>query len=94
MLFRTSRTGPASAVTDVTNSERLTGCSDVPGSKRERGDYCTRPTAARDLLKTAATPVNAGKALSAADTTLADGVKRPDWGAVAPRVRVESYAAL
>ena len=60
----------------------------------ERGDYCTRPMAARDLLKTAATPDYARKTLSAADTTLADGAKGPDWGAIAHRVRGESYEVL
>lgn len=60
-----------------------------------RGDYGTRLMAARDLLKTAATPDNARKALNSADTALADGAKdRPDWGAIAHRVRGESYEVL
>ncbi len=61
----------------------------------ERGDYSTRLMAARDLLKTATTPDNARKALNAADTALAEGAKdRPDWGAIAHRVRGESYEVL
>ena len=51
--------------------------------------------AARDLLKTATTPDNARKALNAPDTALANDAKdRPDWGAIAHRVRGESYEVL
>lgn len=48
----------------------------------ERGDYGTRLMAARDLLKTAATPDNARKALNAADTALTDGAKDRPTGAL------------
>lgn len=61
----------------------------------ERGDYGTKLMAARDLLKAAATPDNARKALNTADVALAEGAKdRPDWGAIAHRVRGESYEVL
>lgn len=61
----------------------------------EKGDYATKLMAARDLLKTAATPDNARKALSTADSALADGAKdRPDWSSIAHRVRGESYEVL
>lgn len=61
----------------------------------ERGDYGTKLMVARDLLKADPTPDNAGKALNAADAALADGAKdMPDWGAIAHRVRGESYEVL
>ena len=61
----------------------------------EKGDYATKLMAARDLLKTAATPDNARKPLSTADSALAGGAKdRPDWSSIAHRVRGESYEVL
>lgn len=64
-------------------------------ARLNKGDYGTKLLAARDLLKTDATPDNAMKALSTADAALAEGAKdRPDWGAIAHRVRGESYELL
>ena len=64
-------------------------------AKLERGDYSAKLMAARDLLKTGATPENASKALNAANMALVEGAKdRPDWGAIAHRVRGESYEVL
>lgn len=64
-------------------------------AKLERGDYSAKLMAARDLLKTAATQENANKALNAANMALAEGAEdRPDWGAIAHRVRGESYEVL
>ncbi|WP_398496224.1 tetratricopeptide repeat protein [Variovorax sp.] len=64
-------------------------------ARLDKGDYSTKLMAARDLLKGDASPDNAEMALSAADAALAEGAKdRPDWGAVAHRIRGESYQAL
>lgn len=64
-------------------------------ARLDKGDYGTKLMAARDLLKTGATPDNARKALRTADAALAEGAKeRPDWGAIAHRVRGESYELL
>lgn len=64
-------------------------------ARLDKGDYSTKLMAARDLLKTAATPDNAQKALNTVDAALAEGAKdRPDWGAVAHRIRGESYELL
>ncbi|EKN6001693.1 tetratricopeptide repeat protein [Yersinia enterocolitica] len=60
-----------------------------------KGDYSTKLMAARDLLKSTPTLDSANKALNAADIALAEGAKdRPDWSAVAHRVRGESYELL
>ncbi len=64
-------------------------------ARLDTGDYSTKLMVARDLLKTNATPDDARKALSTADAALAEGAKdRPDWGAIAHRVRGESYELL
>lgn len=64
-------------------------------ARLDKGDYGTKLMAARDLLKTGATPDNARKALSTADAALAEGAKdMPDWGAIAHRVRGESHELL
>lgn len=64
-------------------------------ARLDKGDYSTKLMAARDSLKTDATPDDAQKALNTADAALAAGAKdRPDWGAVAHRVRGESYELL
>ncbi|SAL09205.1 Tetratricopeptide repeat protein [Caballeronia sordidicola] len=64
-------------------------------ARLDKGDYSTKLMAARDLLKTAATQDDARKALSTADAALVEGAKdRPDWGAIAHRVRGESYELL
>ncbi len=61
----------------------------------DKGDYSTKLMALRDLLKADATPANAQKALSTADAALVQGAKdRPDWCAVAHRVRGESFELL
>lgn len=61
----------------------------------EKGDYSTKLMAARDLLKTDATPNNARKALNAAEAALAEGAKNSsDWESIAHRVRGESYELL
>lgn len=61
----------------------------------DKGDYNTKLMAARDLLKTDATPDNSRKALSTANAALAEGARdRPDWAAVAHRVRGEAYDLL
>lgn len=64
-------------------------------ARLDKGDYGTKLMAARDLLKTGATPDNVRKALRTADAALAEGAKEmPDWGAIAHRVRGESYELL
>ncbi|MBL5864354.1 tetratricopeptide repeat protein [Serratia fonticola] len=61
----------------------------------DKGDYSTKLMAARDLLKSNATADSANKALSIADAALTEGAKdRPDWCAIAHRVRGESYELL
>ncbi|WP_338639911.1 hypothetical protein [Burkholderia pyrrocinia] len=60
-----------------------------------KGDYSMKLMAARDLLKNGATLDNARQALRAADAALEEGAKdRSDWGAIAHRVRGESYELL
>lgn len=64
-------------------------------ARLDKGDYATKIMSARDLLKTDATPDNARKALSTADAALAEGARdRPDWAAIAHRVRGEAYELL
>ncbi|SDZ70648.1 Tetratricopeptide repeat-containing protein [Variovorax sp. YR266] len=64
-------------------------------TRLDKGDYATKLMAARDLIQGDASPDNAAKALATADAALAEGAKdQPDWGAIAHRVRGESYEAL
>ncbi len=64
-------------------------------ARLDNGDYATKIMSARDLLKTDATPDNARKVLSTAAAALAEGAQdRPDWAAIAHRVRGEAYELL
>ncbi|WP_082113672.1 tetratricopeptide repeat protein [Chromobacterium vaccinii] len=61
----------------------------------QKGNFSTKISAARELLKKDPTPANAKKALNAADAALAEGAgERSDWGAIAHRVRGEAYDLL
>ncbi|MDE2201607.1 MAG: hypothetical protein KGJ38_02660 [Burkholderiaceae bacterium] len=67
----------------------------LQAARLDKGDYSTKLMAARDLLRTDATADAARKALSTADAALAQGAQdRPDWTAVAHRVRGEAYDLL
>jgi hypothetical protein len=60
-----------------------------------RGDYTSKIFAARDLLKSAPTPDNAHRVLTAANAALEEGAKdRPDWGSLAHRLRGEAFDVL
>lgn len=64
-------------------------------ARLENGDYATKIMSARDLLKTDATLDNAKKSLTTVDAALAEGAKdRPDWAALAYRVRGEACELL
>lgn len=64
-------------------------------ARLDKGDYATKIMAAQDLLKTNSTEVNAHKALSVANEALSQGAnERHDWGALAHRVRGESFELL
>lgn len=59
------------------------------------GHYVAKISAARDLLQTTPTADNAIIALFAADEALQEGAEdRADWGALAHRIRGESYELL
>ncbi|MDH0363365.1 hypothetical protein [Comamonas aquatica] len=61
----------------------------------ENGNYAIKLMAARDLLKFEPSQGNAVKALSAANAALEEGAKDVhDWGAIAHRLRGESYELL
>ena len=61
----------------------------------DKGDYTTKIMAAQELLKTDTTEESARKALSVADTALTQGAReRYDWGALAHRIRGESFESL
>jgi len=60
-----------------------------------KGDYSTKIMAARDILKTSTAEDTARIALQAAETALTEGAaERPDWCALAHRVRGEAYEIL
>lgn len=64
-------------------------------ARLDNGDYATKIMSARGLLKADATPDNARKVLSTAAAALAEGAKdRPDWAAIAHRVRGEAHELL
>lgn len=61
----------------------------------DKGDYTTKIMAAQELLKTNPTEDHARKALSVADKALLQGAgDRYDWGALAHRIRGESFELL
>lgn len=61
----------------------------------DRGDYSTKIMAAQEMLKTNPTEEHVRKALSVADQALLQGANdRYDWGALAHRVRGESFELL
>jgi len=61
----------------------------------DKGNYTTKIIAAKELLKTRPTEDNARKALRAVDAALSQGAGgRNDWGAVAHRIRGESFELL
>lgn len=67
----------------------------LQNAQLDKGDYATKLTAVRELLKADASPDNARRALGVADIALAEGAKeRYDWGAIAHRVRGESFELL
>ncbi|MCY1700886.1 tetratricopeptide repeat protein [Lelliottia sp. SL45] len=64
-------------------------------ARLDKGDYTTKIMAAQELLKTDPTDESARKARSVADAALAQGaLERYDWGALAHRVRGESFELL
>lgn len=61
----------------------------------DKGCYTTKIMAAQDLLRTDPTNESAKKALSVADAALTQGAgERYDWGALAHRIRGESFELL
>ena len=61
----------------------------------DKGDYATKIRAAQELLKTNSSEDSARRALSVTDTALSQGADdRYDWGALAHRVRGESFELL